>query len=147
MTYPTGTDTMLAQRPLCAGPSTVRAVGPVPPKRAVAPALRLPPLTRTTPARPLTMRVRSGPPAADAAIGLGAAGDSASNGKSSVVCMVGCRRCSDTSVVQALKPLRDAAGNPAYPTDFIFRRLIVFVGIVLGCVAMDTQLPSSLTPT
>lgn len=37
-------------------------------------------------------------------------------------------------VSQALKPLRDAAGNPAYPSDFIFRRLIVFVGIVIGYV-------------
>ncbi len=33
---------------------------------------------------------------------------------------------------QALKPLRDSAGNPAYPNDFIFRRLVVFVGIVIG---------------
>lgn len=35
-------------------------------------------------------------------------------------------------MAQALKPLRDAAGNPAYPTEFIIRRLIVFVGIVIG---------------
>lgn len=36
--------------------------------------------------RRLALRVHSGPPAADAALGLSTGGDSSSNGKSSVVC-------------------------------------------------------------
>ena len=81
-----GQPTMLAQRPLCLG-RPLLPLHAVSSTRVLAPAcsVRIPGPRAPHTTRPLTMRVRSGPPAADAALGLGAAGDSASNGKSSVV--------------------------------------------------------------